>query len=116
MPVPSYITTPYSYSAAVDTGEYVFLGLHRGSGETFLDQLHGAFRAAAATLAQCGLPLTSLVKITVWLKDIADLPAMEKAVVDYYPAGRYPARMTAVTPFIDADCLVMIEGIAYRGE
>ena len=41
---------------------------------------------------------------------------MEKAVVDYFPTGRYPARMTAVTPFIDADCLVMIEGIAYRGE
>jgi len=115
MPEPVYITTPHSYSAAVDTGEYVFLGLHRGGGETFLEQLQSAFAGATDTLAQCGLPLTSLVKITVWLKDIADLPAMEKAVLDSFPAGHYPARMTAVTPFIDADCLVMIEGIAYRG-
>ncbi|MHB1319357.1 MAG: RidA family protein [Anaerolineae bacterium] len=116
MPETNYITTPYSYSAAVDTGEYVFLGLHRAGGDTFLEQLRGTFAGAAGTLAQCGLPLTSLVKITVWLKDIDDLPAMEQAVLDYFPAGRFPARMTAVTPFIDADCLVMIEGIAYRGE
>lgn len=114
MPEPVYITTPYSYSAAVDTGQYVFLGLHRGGGETFLEQLQDAFGEASVTLAKCGLPLTSLIKITVWLRDIADLPEMEKAVLDYFPAGRYPARMTAVTPFIDADCLVMIEGIAYR--
>lgn len=49
----------------------------------------------------------------VWLKGIKDLPEMEKLFRNHFEEGRFPARMTATTEFIDADCLIMIDGVAY---
>jgi 2-iminobutanoate/2-iminopropanoate deaminase len=108
------VRTPFSYSAAVVAGDTVYLGLHRGFGETFADQLRSTFDALAATLDGLGLATASLVKVTVWLRAITDLPQMETLFNEYFPTGEFPARMTATTEFIDADCLLMIEGIAYR--
>ena len=108
------VQTPFSYSAAVVAGDTVYLGLHRGFGDTFADQLRDIFDAMAATLGGLGLTTASLVKVTVWLKDITDLPQMETSFNAYFAPGGFPARMTATTEFIDADCLLMIEGIAYR--
>lgn len=108
-------TTPYSYSSAVAAGDLVFLGLHRGFGDDFATQLAGALDGVAQTLEPYGLHLHDLVKVHVWLRDIADLPAMEQAFVGRFPADGYPARMTATTQFIDEDCRVMVEGTAYRG-
>jgi len=109
------ISTPYSYSAAVAAGDFVFLGLHRGFGDSFSEQLNGIFEHLQSTLEEFGLALEHLVKVNVWLKDIQDLPAMEKAFEKYFDNGKFPARMTATTEFIDADCLVMIDGVAYLG-
>jgi 2-iminobutanoate/2-iminopropanoate deaminase len=115
MPNVQYVPTPYSYSAAVRAGATIFLGLHRGFGETFSDQLEGALAGMKNTLAEFGLGLDSLMKINVWLKDVRDLPSMEKIVGNYFEKDHYPARMTATTQFIDQDCLVMIDGTAYAG-
>jgi 2-iminobutanoate/2-iminopropanoate deaminase len=38
------ITTPYSYSLAVAAGVFVFLGLHRGSGDDFTTQFDNTFK------------------------------------------------------------------------
>lgn len=108
-------STPYSYSSAVAAGDFVFVGLHRGFGEDFTSQLDGALEGVAATLGAHGLPLTSLVKVHVWLREISDLPTMEHRFEHHFPAGEFPARMTSTTSFFDEDCLVMVEGIAYRG-
>ncbi|WP_343048211.1 RidA family protein [Cellulomonas humilata] len=108
------ITTPFSYSAAVVAGDTAYLGLHRGFGMSFTEQLHDTFVGLASTLDAIGLTTADLVKVTVWLKDIADLPEMEHLFGDHFDDGEYPARMTATTEFVDADCLLMIEGIAYR--
>ena len=107
------LSTPHSYSAAVLAGDYVFLGLHRGFGEAFAEQLEGALAQLKESLAHFDLPLESLVKVNVWLKNIHDLPEMEQAFRRYFPEAGYPARMTATTEFIDTDCLLMIDGIAY---
>jgi 2-iminobutanoate/2-iminopropanoate deaminase len=56
-----------------------------------------------------------VVKVNVWLKNVADLPEMEKLFADYFDAKEFPARMTSTTEFIDDDCLLMIDGVAYRG-
>jgi 2-iminobutanoate/2-iminopropanoate deaminase len=108
------IPTPHSYSLAVAAGDHVFLALHRGFGDTFVEQLRDVFTQLARTLAEFDLALTDLVKVNVWLKDIADLPAMEAGFVDHFPPDGFPARMTATTEFVDDDCLLMIDGIAYR--
>ncbi|EFM08984.1 Endoribonuclease L-PSP [Paenibacillus curdlanolyticus YK9] len=107
------IPTPYSYSSAVVAGEYVFLGLHRGFGETFAQQLHDAFDQLQKTLLQCNVSLEQLVKIHVYLKDITNLPEMEQAIYSYFEHNRFPARMTTTTEFVDSDCLMMIDGVAY---
>jgi 2-iminobutanoate/2-iminopropanoate deaminase len=113
MPEIKRIPTPYSYSSAVVAGDYVFIGLHRGFGDSFSDQFESVFDHLKGTLAELGLTLESLVKITVWLKHINDLPEMERLFNNHFEKDKFPARMTSTTEFIDADCLLMIEGTAY---
>lgn len=108
------IPTPFSYSAAVAAGEFVFVGLHRGSGEDFAAQFDDTLEAVTRTLAEFGLTLADLVKVNVWLKYIQDLPKMEKRFLNHFEEGAFPARMTSTTEFVDADCLLMIDGVAYR--
>jgi 2-iminobutanoate/2-iminopropanoate deaminase len=112
--VPTFqrVKTPFSYSAAVVAGDTAYLGLHRGSGESFAEQLRSTFDGVTGTLAEIGLTTANLVKVNVWLKNIADLPEMEHLFLEFFPDGEFPARMTATTEFIDTDCLLMIEGIA----
>ena len=108
------ITTPFSCSSAVAAGDFAVLGLHRGFGDTFPEQLKNTFACLQETLGKLGWGLKDLIKVNVWLKNIKDLPAMEKRFTKYFPENEYPARMTATTLFIDADCLLMIDGIAHR--
>ncbi|WP_379130981.1 RidA family protein [Paenibacillus sp. sgz500958] len=108
------VTTPFSYSSAVVAGEYVFIGLHRGFGDNFTQQIHSAFAELKKTLEQCSISLEQIVKVNVHLKNIADLPEMEKVFLDYFEPDKYPARMTTTTEFFDSDCLLMIDGIAYN--
>ncbi len=107
-------TTPYSYSVAVSSGDTIYLGLHRGRGSSFQDQLRGSLMYLKQTLEQHGSSLERLLKVQVWLKNIDDLPVMEKIFFEFYPSGEFPARMTSTTEFIDNDCLVMIEGVAVK--
>jgi 2-iminobutanoate/2-iminopropanoate deaminase len=109
------IPTSYSYSLAVEAGDYVFLGLHRGYGDTFTEQLDHTLEYMQDTLGKLGLSFENLVKVNVWLKHIQDLPEMEKRFILYFDVDHFPARMTSTTEFIDNDCLVMVEGIAYKG-
>ncbi len=116
MPKITRIPTPYSYSSAVAAGDFIFLALHRGGGNDFTTQFDNTFKYIEKTLAEFGLTLAHLVKVNVWLKHIEDLPEMEERFGGYFEKDHFPARMTSMTEFIDADCLLMIDGIAYRGE
>ncbi|MBI5960913.1 MAG: RidA family protein [Chloroflexi bacterium] len=107
------ITTPHTYSSAVVAGDYVFLALHRGGGDTFSAQFEDTMKGLKGTLAQLGLTMENVVKVNVWLKDVNDLPEMEQLFRDHCEPGKFPARMTATTQFFDADCLLMIDGVAY---
>ena len=71
------VPTPWSYSLAVRAGDYLFLGLHRGTGSSFGEQLGSAIEAVGETLAEFDLDLGAIVKIHVWLRQISDLPDME---------------------------------------
>lgn len=39
---------------------------------------------------------------------------MEKRFNNYFEKDKFPARMTSTTEFINDDCLLMIDRIAYR--
>jgi 2-iminobutanoate/2-iminopropanoate deaminase len=108
------IPTQYSFSSAVVAGDYIYLSHHRGYGDTFAVQLNDTFKRLSETLSNIGLSLDNLVKVNVWLKNIKDVPEMEKLFVHYFKNNEYPVRMSATTEFIDEDCLLMIDGIAYR--
>lgn len=45
---------------------------------------------------------------------VEDLPAIERQVAGVFEPGHFPARMTATTQVIDADCLVMVDGMLTR--
>lgn len=89
--------------------------MHRGFGDGFTEQLSSTFDHLARTLDAHGLTLHDVVKVNVWLRSIDDLPSMERHFCDVFPPDGFPARMTSTTEFIDADCLLMIDGVAYRG-
>jgi 2-iminobutanoate/2-iminopropanoate deaminase len=108
------ITTPHSFSQAVEAGGFVFLGHQRGFGNDFESQLDDLFSRLKMTLSRFALTPADLVHVNVRLKNIQDLPQMEKRFTHYFAAGHFPARMTTTTQFVDADCLVMIDGIACR--
>jgi 2-iminobutanoate/2-iminopropanoate deaminase len=107
--------TPFSYSSAVAAGNFVFLGLHRGFGDRFSDQFDSAFAAMNTSLEEFNFEIADLIKVNVWLRDISDLPEMEKRFADYFEKDHFPARMTSTTEFIDEDCMMMIEGVAFKG-
>jgi len=111
-----YLPTPHSYSAAVAAGDYVFLGIHSGAGKDFTEQFHETFKHLKATLAQFDLELADIVKVNVWLKNIDDIRIYEQLFKQYFEKDKYPARMGATTQFIDKECLLMIDGVAYRGK
>ncbi len=100
---------------AVRAGDYVFLSLHRGYGDDFTAQFHEIFANLKNTLGQFELGLEDLVKVNVWLKDVRNVRVYEKLFNDYFDKDKFPARMGSTTEFIDDDCLVMIDGIAYCG-
>ncbi|GGF75283.1 hypothetical protein GCM10010912_20580 [Paenibacillus albidus] len=108
------VTTAFSYSSAVEVGDYVFIGFHRGFGESLTEQIHSAFNHLQDTLQQLGASLEQVVKINVQLKNIGDLPEMEQVFADYFTDGEFPARMISTTEFIDRNCLLMIDGVAYH--
>ena len=108
------VSTPHSYSSAVAAGNFVFLGFHRGFGDDFTTQFNDTFKNIKKTLAEFDLTLANLVKVNVWLKNIEDVRVYEKLFRNYFEKDKYPARMGATTQFIDEDCLLMIDGVAYR--
>jgi 2-iminobutanoate/2-iminopropanoate deaminase len=110
------ISTPWSYSLAVEAGDFVFLGLHRGFGNDFTAQFHDAFSHLKKTLKEFDLTLADLVKVDVWLKNIEDVRVYEELFSDYFEKDKYPARMGATTEFVDDDCLFMISGVAYQND
>ena len=108
------VSTPHSYSSAVAAGNFVFLGFHRGFGDDFTTQFNDTFKNIKKSLAEFDLTLANLVKVNVWLKNIEDVRVYEKLFRNYFEKDKYPARMGATTQFIDEDCLLMIDGVAYR--
>jgi 2-iminobutanoate/2-iminopropanoate deaminase len=109
-----YLPTPHSYSSAVAAGDYVFLGLHTGAGKDFTEQFHDTIKNLKETLTHFDLELSDIVKVNVWLKNIDDVRIYEKLFKQYFEKDKHPARMGATTQFIDKECLLMIDGVAYR--
>jgi 2-iminobutanoate/2-iminopropanoate deaminase len=109
------------YSHAVGAGELVFL-----SGQTPIDPATGALIEGdvglqtaqvianlAAVLAAADLTLADVVKVNVYLVDMADFPAMNTAYAEAFEAP-YPARTTVAVAGLPLGARVEVEAVACR--
>ena len=87
---------PYPFSAAVRTGNLLFLsgqvGMRDGKvGEGIEEQTRFTLENIRDVLAQAGCTLDDVVKVTVFLKDMSLWPAMNEVYREYFPKDP-PAR------------------------
>jgi len=109
------------YSQAIDLGDLIIT-----SGQIPLDPASGTFpqgieaqtRQALsnvkAILASVGLTMDSVVKTTVFLKDMNDFAAMNGVYAAFFTEGNYPARSAVEVARLPKDALVEIEVIAKK--
>jgi enamine deaminase RidA (YjgF/YER057c/UK114 family) len=114
------INEEYAYSGYVEAGDFVFLTFCVGTvGKPVEDQVKGALDNMASRLTLVGLQLSDVVKVDVLLRDVWNIPIMEKVFKRRFK-GKYPARKTISTEFAHVggpDGLeVQIDGIAYKGK
>lgn len=121
-------TTVSSEKAPKAIGPYSQAVLHGGlaylSGQIALDPATGAIveggvaeqtarvlENLSAVLEACGSSLDLVLKTTVFLKDMADFPAMNEVYARYFPAAP-PARSTVEAARLPRDVKVEIDAVA----
>ena len=107
------------YSQAIRAGDLVFtagqLGLDPSSGEFTSDDVAGQAERALANLAAildaAGSGLDQLVKVTVYLADISDWPAVNEVYARVIPEP-FPARSAFAVRDLPKGARVEIEAVA----
>jgi 2-iminobutanoate/2-iminopropanoate deaminase len=111
------------YSQAIRAGDLVFtagqLGLDPSSGEFAADDVAGQAQRAltnlAAILEAAGSGLDRLVKVTVYLADIGDWPAVNEVYARLVPEP-FPARSAFAVKDLPKGARVEIEAVATVGD
>lgn len=122
------ISTPHApaavgpYSQAMRVGDLVFtagqLGIDPASGEMagagVAEQAERAIANLEAILSTAGSGLGNLVKVTVFLADIADWPAVNEVYARLIPEP-FPARSAFAVKDLPRGARVEIEAVAAAG-
>lgn len=94
---------PFPFSRAVEANGFLFLSGQVSMNEngepvkgTVEEQTRLVLQNVEATLKTCGSSLDKIVRITVWLSDMAHFHAFNNAYRHYFPDG-FPARTTVVS-------------------
>ena len=110
----------WTFSAYVIAGDFIYTShiaaLVDDEGNKLMNvagQTDQCFRNLKRVLETADATLDDVVKTTVYLKNLKDFHEMREVYRRQFTGG-YPARMTATTEFIEPDCLVMIEAVAYK--
>lgn len=77
-------------------------------------QTRRVFENLKAVLAAGGAGLADVVKVTVFLRDMNDFPAVNAVYAEYFPGDDAPARSTVQVARLPKDAGVEIEMIAAR--
>jgi len=110
------------YAQAVLAGDFVFvagqIGLDPATGRLVeggtREQLVRVLENLAAVLRAAGHRLDDVVKTTVYLVDLAEMPMVNEVYAQYFPAP-HPARATVQVTALPARARVEIEAVAVRG-
>jgi 2-iminobutanoate/2-iminopropanoate deaminase len=114
------VNEEWAHAGYVEAGDFVFLSYCVGNvGKSVEEQVHGALDHMEMRLAKVGLTLSDVVKLDILLRDVWNIPIMEKVFKERF-RGVYPARKTIGTDFAHVGgpegLHVQIDGIAYRGK
>jgi reactive intermediate/imine deaminase len=117
--VPSEL--PFPFSKAVHAGGFIFLSGqipidHEGKPVRgpIADQTRVVLDRIAATLKECGAGMEDVVRVTVWLSDLALFAEFNQIYREYFQQPALPVRsMVGAALAFDVD--VEIEVTAYRG-
>ena len=83
--------------------------------KTIEEQTRQALENLKDMLAHEEVTLNDVAKITVYLDDINHFDQMRNVYREFFTDG-YPVRMTATTDFIEPECLIQLDTVAYKGE
>jgi 2-iminobutanoate/2-iminopropanoate deaminase len=113
--------TTVPLTPAIRAGDFIFVSGQLGidsKGVVVADDVAGQARQAMerirSILAEAGVDLAAIVKVSVWLTDKADFPAFNAAYREYFP-DRPPARSTVVSDLLIPGANVEIDAIAFAG-
>ncbi len=109
-----------TFSSCVKAGDFIYTSHHAG----FLDeegniiegieaQTEECFKNLRRTLEAAGASLEDVVKTTVLLKNKKDFKKMKEVYRRHFNQG-YPVRTSILTNFVDSDCLIQIDVVAYK--
>lgn len=108
------------YSQAIIAGDFIFIsgqvGLNKDTGElasTIEEQTHLIMKNIGLILKECECSYKSIVKTTIYLKDISCFSKVNE-IYQSYLSEPYPARSTIEVSNLPKGALVEIEVIAYR--
>jgi 2-iminobutanoate/2-iminopropanoate deaminase len=110
------------YSQAVVSGGLVYcsgqVGLDPATGQLVSGGVAGQTRRVlenlSAVLAAAGTSLSHVLRCTVFLKNMADFPAMNEVYAQFFTKD-YPSRSTVEVARLPKDALVEIDCIARLG-
>jgi len=112
----------FTFSSYVVAGEFIYTshigGFIDDEGKvlkTIEEQTRQTLENLKDYLANEETTLNDVVQITVYLDDLAYFDRMIDVYREYFTDG-YPARMTATTDFIESECLIQLDVVAYKGE
>jgi 2-iminobutanoate/2-iminopropanoate deaminase len=111
------------YSQAISAGEFVFISGQLPIDRTTKKLIDGSIESMthlvidhlSAVLNAAGLTLANVVKTEVYLKDLADFPAMNNAYAERFHFPIPPARVTIQAAKLPMDARIEISCTAYRG-
>ena len=110
----------FTFTSCVIAGDFIYTAHHAGYDFQqgtwpvgIKAQTEQCFENLRRTLAEAGATLDDVVKTTVLFRDTADFPDLREVYRDVFTHG-YPARSGLVTEFLDPQCLVQIEAVAYK--
>ena len=122
-PAPAFAGAPAPFSRAVRVGDVLYLSgvIGRTADGKVPDGIEAQTRAAmddiGATLKTTGAVYGDVFHCTVFLTDMKNWPAFNKAYVGYFPSGKLPARSAiGVTALALPGALMEIECQAYAGK
>ena len=108
------------YSQGIDTGKYIFtsgqIPLDPADGKMTTDIRQATARSLenlSAILEEAGSGLNKVVKITVYLKDMADFKAMNEIYATFFQEP-FPARSCVQAAGLPLDAPLEIEAIALK--